>query len=99
MCSVDEDAIDKPPKIECNVLLDEFQTVAETRKAVQQLSSGKAPAPAAIYAEVYKAGATLGRETDKDVSVYVDEGGYHHRNVSHLDKRKRNIGSTEASLS
>ena len=27
----------------CNVLLDEFPTVMETRKAVQQLSSGKAP--------------------------------------------------------
>ena len=34
----------------------EFPTVTETRKAVQQLSSGKAPGADAIPAEVYKAG-------------------------------------------
>ena len=38
------------------VLLDEFLTVMETRKAVQKLSSGKAPGAAAIPAEVIKAG-------------------------------------------
>ena len=41
---------DRPPQIECNVLLDEFQTVMKTRKAVQQLSSGKAPGADAIPA-------------------------------------------------
>ena len=50
----------------------------ETRKAVQQLSSGKASG--ADPAEVYKAGggggATLGRETDTVISLYVEEGGY-----------------------
>ena len=55
--SINEDAIDRLPQIECNVLLDEFPTVTETRKAVQQLSSGKAPGADAISAEVYKAGA------------------------------------------
>ena len=54
--SINEDAIDRLPQIECNVLLDEFPTVMETRKAVQQLSSGKAPGADAIPAEVYKAG-------------------------------------------
>ena len=39
--SINEDAIDRLPQIECNVLLDEFPTVMETRKSVQQLSSGK----------------------------------------------------------
>ena len=34
----------------------ESATVMETRKAVQQLSSGKAPGADAIPAEVYKAG-------------------------------------------
>ena len=53
--SINEDAIDRLPQIECNVLLDEFPTVTETRKAVQQLSSGKAPGADAIPAEVYKA--------------------------------------------
>ena len=54
--SINEDAIDRLPQIESNVLLDEFPTVTETRKAVQQLSSGKAPGADAIPAEVYKAG-------------------------------------------
>ena len=54
--SINEDAIDRLPQIECNVLLDEFPTVIETRKAVQQLSPGKAPGADAIPAEVYKAG-------------------------------------------
>ena len=75
--SINEDAIDRLPEIECNVLLDEFPTVMmKTRKAVQQLSSGKAPGADAIPAEVYKAGATHGRETDRVVSLYVEEGGY-----------------------
>ena len=54
--SINQAAIDRLPQIECNVLLDEFPTVTETRKAVQQLSSGKAPGADAIPAEVYKAG-------------------------------------------
>ena len=54
--SINEDAIDRLPQIECNVLLDEFPTVMETRKAVRQLSSGKVPGADAIPAEVYKAG-------------------------------------------
>ena len=54
--SISDDEIDGFPQIECNVLLNEFPTVMETRKAVQQLSSGKAPGADAIPAEVYKAG-------------------------------------------
>ena len=54
--NTNEDAIIRLPKIECNVLLDEFPTVMETREAVQQLSSGKAPGAGAIPADVYKAG-------------------------------------------
>ena len=44
------------PQIKCNVLLGEFPTVAETRKAIKHMSSGKAPGADAIPAEVYKAG-------------------------------------------
>ena len=54
--SVNDDAINRLQQIECNVLLDEFPTVTETRKAIQHLSSGKAPGTDAIPAEVYKAG-------------------------------------------
>ena len=54
--STNEDAVDRLPQIECNVLLEEFPTVMETRKSVQQLSSDKAPDTDAVPAEVYKAG-------------------------------------------
>ena len=54
--SINEDAIERLPQIECNVLLDEFPTVMETRQGVQQLSSGKAPGTDAIPADVYTAG-------------------------------------------
>ena len=75
--SINKDAIDRLPQIECNVLLDEFPTVMETRKTVQQLSSGKAPGADASPEEIYKAGgATYGRETDRVVSLYVEKGGY-----------------------
>ena len=74
--SINEDAIDRLPQIECNVLLDEFPTVTETRKAVQQLSSGKAPGADAIPAGLQGWGATHGRETDRVVSLYVEKGGY-----------------------
>ena len=53
---VNDNAINRLPQIECNVLLDEFPTVTETRKAIQHLSSGKGPGTEAILAEVYKAG-------------------------------------------
>ena len=69
----DEDAIDRPPQIECNVLLDEFPIVMETRKAVQQLSSGRPPSADAIPAD--------GRETDCCFTVY---GG---RRLSHKNLR------------
>ena len=54
--SVNDNAINRLPQIEYNVLLDEFPTVTETRKSIQLLSSGKAPGTDAIPAEVYKAG-------------------------------------------
>ena len=53
--SVNDNAINRLPQIECNVLLDEFPTVTETRKAIQHLLSCKAPGTDAIPAEVYKA--------------------------------------------
>ena len=53
---VNDNAINRLPQIECDVLLDEFPTVTETRKAIQHLSSGKAPGTDAIPAEVYKVG-------------------------------------------
>ena len=74
--SINEDVINRLPQIECNVLLDEFPAVMETRKAVQQLSSGKAPDAYAIPADVYKAGGLPMAEKLTVVSLYVEEGGY-----------------------
>ena len=56
--SINDDAINRLPQEECNLLLDEFPTIAETVKAIKLLSSGKAPGSDAIPAEIYKAGGT-----------------------------------------
>ena len=53
--SINDDAINRLSQVECNLLLDEFPTVAETLKAIKLLSSGKAPGSDAISAEIYKA--------------------------------------------
>ncbi|BHF82323.1 hypothetical protein SprV_0802546000 [Sparganum proliferum] len=49
-------AIDRLPQVETNVDLDLPPSLQETIRAVQQLSSGKAPGSDAIPAEVYKHG-------------------------------------------
>ena len=56
--SINDDASNRLPQVECNLLLDEFPTVAETLKATKLLSSGKDPGSDAIPAEIYKAGGT-----------------------------------------
>ena len=55
--SINDDAINRLPQVECNLLLD-FPTVAESVKAIKLLSLGKAPGSDAIPAEIYKAGGT-----------------------------------------
>ena len=57
-------------------MLNEFPTVMETRKAVQQLSSGKAPGADAIPAEVYKARGLPMTDKLTVVLLHVEEGGY-----------------------
>ena len=56
--SISDDAIKRLTQIECNLLLDEFPTVAETVKPIKLLLSGKAPESDAIPAEIYKAGGS-----------------------------------------
>ena len=53
--TINDDAINKLPQVECNLLLDEFPSVSETVKAIKLLSSGKSPGSDSIPAEVYKA--------------------------------------------
>ena len=56
--SVNDAAINRLPQVECNLLLDEFTTVAETVKAIKLLPSGKTPRSDVIPAEIYKAEGT-----------------------------------------
>ena len=51
--TVSDNAINRLSQIEYTVLHDDFPTVAETRKIIQHLSSGKARGADAIPAEVY----------------------------------------------
>ena len=57
--TVNDSAINRLPQIEYNVRLDEFHPITETRKAIQHLSSGKAPGVDAIPVEINKAGGLL----------------------------------------
>ena len=54
--SINDEAVNRFPRVECNPLLDELPTVSETVKAIKLLLSGKAPGSDAIPAEIYKAG-------------------------------------------
>ena len=54
--SINDEAINRLPQVECNPLLDELPNVSETVKTIKLLSSGKAPGSDAIPAEIYKAG-------------------------------------------
>ena len=54
--SINDEAINRLPQVECNPLLDELPAVSETVKAIKLLSSGKALGSDAIHAEIYNAG-------------------------------------------
>ena len=51
--SINDEDINRLPQVECNPLL---ETVSETVKAIELLSSGKTPGSEAIPAEIYRAG-------------------------------------------
>ena len=93
--AVNDNAINRLPQIECNVLLDDFPTVTETRKAIQHLSSGKAPGTDAIPAEVYKAGGLPMTEklTELFQCMWRKEAipqDFKDASIIHLYKRKGN---------
>nr|VZI16720.1 unnamed protein product [Spirometra erinaceieuropaei] len=54
--AISDAAIERLPQVETNADLDLLPSLQETIRAVQQLSSGKAPGSDAIPAEVYKHG-------------------------------------------
>ena len=93
--SNNDNAINRLSQIECSVLLDEFPTVTETRKAIQHLSSGKAPGTDAIPAEVYKAGGLSMAEklTELFRCMWRKEAipqDFKDASIIHLYKRKGN---------
>ena len=56
--SINDDALNRLPQVECNLLFDEFPAVSETVKTIKLLSSSKALGSDAIPAEIYKAEGT-----------------------------------------
>nr|VZI26545.1 unnamed protein product [Spirometra erinaceieuropaei] len=88
-------AIDDLPQVETNVDLDLPPSLQETIRAVQQLSSGKAPGSDAIAAEVYKHGGpqpmdrltALFQEMWRQGEVPQD---FKDATIVHLCKRKGN---------
>ena len=56
--SINYEAIERLPQVLVNTLLDAVPTLEEVRKAIRQLSSGKAPGSYAILDEIYKEGGT-----------------------------------------
>ena len=79
--SINDDAIDRLPQIECNILLDEISTVVETRKAVQQLPPDNAKGIDVIPSGVYMynfGGSDMGEKLRETLhaSLYVKKG-YH----------------------
>ena len=93
--SVNDNDINRLPQIECNVLLDEFPTVTETRKAMQRLSSVKAPGANTIPVEVYKADGLpmVEKLTDLFQCMWRKEAipqYFKDASIIHLYKRKGN---------
>ena len=93
--SINDEAINRLPQVECNPLLDELPTVSETVKAIKLLSSGKAPGSDAIPAEIYKAGGLPVAEklTELFHIMWRKEAipqDFKDATIIHLFKRKRN---------
>ena len=57
--SINDEAIERLPQVPTNATLDATPTLDEVRKAIQQLSKGKAPGADAIPAEIYKEGGPV----------------------------------------
>ena len=91
--TVIDSAIYKLPQIEYNVLLREFSTVTETLKAIQHLSSGKAPVADAIPVEIYNSdGLTMAEKLTELVQCTRRKETYtresNNASIIHLYKRK-----------
>ena len=93
-------AIARLPQVEPNWELENLTTEGEVRKAIKQLSCGKAPGPDAIPAEVYKSGgpALIQRLAQLFQSMWHEEKvpqEYKGANIIHIYKRKGNHQSRD----
>ncbi|VDL96401.1 unnamed protein product [Schistocephalus solidus] len=93
--TISDAAIDRQPEVEINADLDLLPSHQETIRAVQQLSSGKAPGSDAIPAEIFKHG---GPQLTSQLTVLFQEmwhqGKVPHNlrdaTIVHLHKKKGN---------
>ena len=98
--TVNDEAIARLPQVEINQELDNLPTEEEVRKAIKQLSCGKAPGSDAIPAEIYKAGGptTIQKLTQLFQSMW-NEGKVPQQlkdaSIVHIYKRKGNRQSCD----
>ena len=93
--SISEDAINNLPQVPINESLDLLPSTEDVRRAVNQLSDGKAPGKDAIPAEIFKLGgeALLGKLTELFQSIWKIKRlpqDFKDASIVHLYKRKGN---------
>ena len=72
--SINDEATNRLPQVECNPLLDELPTISETVKAIKLLSSGKAPGSECnTCRDLQSRRSSNCRETDRVISYYVEK--------------------------
>lgn len=92
---INDEAIDKMPQVAVNDSMDASSEEDEVKKAINQLSSGKAPGSDAIPAEVYKVGGPvlLQKLTELFQSFWKQRSipqEFRDASIVHLYKRKGN---------
>jgi len=98
--TINDEAIDRMPQVNINTTMDVLPTESEVRKAISQLSSGKAPGSDAIPSEIYKAGGStfVQKLTELFQSFWV-QGSIPQElkdaSIVHLYKRKGNRQSCD----
>ena len=105
--SINDEAINRLPQVECNPLLDEFPSISEIVKAIKLLSSGtEVPGSDAIPAEIYKAGGPpVAEKLTRVISHYMEKRSHPSRiqgcnNYPPIQKERESSSVTiiEASL-
>ena len=98
--SVNEDAIARLPQQDINMALNAPPTEEEVHKAIKEMSSGKAPGPDALPAEIFKLECPLLKKKLTDLfAIMWSQGSIPQElkdaNIIHLYKRKGNRQSCD----